>query len=64
MKLLSFSLCNSCGATKIPHRACQDCGFYDGRKVTDNSRKAARLLRKTSVATAKHSDKTEADAKK
>jgi len=29
------SKCAHCGAARLPHHACQDCGFYDGRKVVD-----------------------------
>ena len=27
--------CPNCGAAKRAHRACPECGFYDGRKVID-----------------------------
>ncbi len=23
--------CSACGAIKLPHRACRECGFYHGR---------------------------------
>ena len=23
--------CENCGATRLPHRACKQCGFYKGR---------------------------------
>lgn len=25
--------CPQCGAPKLPHRACPECGYYNGRKV-------------------------------
>jgi large subunit ribosomal protein L32 len=25
--------CPQCGATKLAHRACPDCGYYNGRKA-------------------------------
>jgi large subunit ribosomal protein L32 len=25
--------CPNCGATRIPHRVCAACGFYNGRQV-------------------------------
>lgn len=25
--------CPQCGAVKIPHRACPECGYYNGRKI-------------------------------
>jgi large subunit ribosomal protein L32 len=27
------SLCSNCGEAKQPHRACADCGYYNGRQV-------------------------------
>ena len=27
--------CPQCGAAKRAHRACPECGFYDGRKVVE-----------------------------
>lgn len=27
--------CSNCGAPKRAHRACPECGFYDGEKVLD-----------------------------
>jgi large subunit ribosomal protein L32 len=29
------SLCDNCGANKLPHRACGSCGFYHGRAVIE-----------------------------
>lgn len=29
----TISTCPQCGATKLPHRACPECGYYNGRKV-------------------------------
>lgn len=29
-----LSNCASCGASKLPHRACASCGSYRGRVVT------------------------------
>ncbi|MBU1937933.1 50S ribosomal protein L32 [bacterium] len=25
--------CSHCGSTKLPHRACPNCGYYNGRFV-------------------------------
>lgn len=25
--------CPQCGAVKLPHRACPECGYYNGRKA-------------------------------
>jgi large subunit ribosomal protein L32 len=27
------SVCPNCGAAKLPHRACPECGYYNGRKI-------------------------------
>ncbi|MGB9771283.1 MAG: 50S ribosomal protein L32 [Candidatus Kapaibacteriota bacterium] len=27
------SVCPQCGAAKLPHRACPECGYYNGRKI-------------------------------
>ena len=27
------STCDRCGATKLPHRVCPECGHYRGRQV-------------------------------
>lgn len=29
----ALSKCPSCGAFKMPHRACPECGKYNGRQV-------------------------------
>ncbi len=29
----SLVACPQCGAMKLPHRACLECGYYNGRKV-------------------------------
>ncbi len=29
----NLSTCPQCGAVKLPHRACPECGFYKNRKV-------------------------------
>lgn len=33
MKPVGLSNCPNCGAPKLPHRVCLDCGFYAGRQV-------------------------------
>jgi large subunit ribosomal protein L32 len=27
--------CSRCGSQHLPHRACKECGTYDGREVLD-----------------------------
>ncbi|HYF04431.1 MAG TPA: 50S ribosomal protein L32 [Patescibacteria group bacterium] len=31
----SVTLCPQCSAAKLPHIACGDCGYYNGRKVLE-----------------------------
>lgn len=31
----THGLCPNCGAQKLPHRVCQDCGQYRGREVVE-----------------------------
>ena len=33
--LRAHSLCTNCGADKVPHHVCMNCGFYKGRKFLD-----------------------------
>ncbi len=33
IRAANLSICPQCGAFKLPHRACPECGFYKGRKV-------------------------------
>lgn len=29
----AISVCPQCSAVKMPHRACPECGYYNGRKA-------------------------------
>ena len=29
----SLATCSQCGAKHVPHRACKECGMYNGREV-------------------------------
>jgi large subunit ribosomal protein L32 len=42
--------CPACGAAILPHRACQSCGEYRGRKVTNVAKRVERKLRKSKKA--------------
>lgn len=35
MKARQFSLCAHCEASLLPHRICQNCGYYKNRQVLD-----------------------------
>jgi len=37
MKASEVTSCRNCGATKISHSVCPDCGFYNGRKIVAGS---------------------------
>ncbi|MDP6685285.1 MAG: 50S ribosomal protein L32 [Candidatus Marinimicrobia bacterium] len=30
---VNYADCPQCGSTKLPHRACPNCGYYRGRPV-------------------------------
>ncbi len=32
-RVVGAATCPQCGAPKLPHRACPECGYYNGRKV-------------------------------
>ncbi|MGM0629038.1 MAG: 50S ribosomal protein L32 [Patescibacteria group bacterium] len=42
----SLILCPECGARKMPHRACDNCGMYKGRMVIDVNAQMARKQRR------------------
>ena len=31
--MVSMSTCTNCGATKLAHRVCHACGYYNGKQV-------------------------------
>lgn len=35
LALPAKSICPQCGAAKLPHRVCNNCGTYRGRQVID-----------------------------
>jgi len=35
LALPAKSICPQCGAAKLPHRVCGNCGYYRGRRVID-----------------------------
>jgi large subunit ribosomal protein L32 len=30
---LNSSKCSNCGAAKLPHKVCPECGFYNGKLI-------------------------------
>jgi len=35
LKVNSVAYCSRCGAPKLPHRICAECGYYKNRQVLD-----------------------------
>lgn len=33
MKAKTRAICPECRSTRLPHRACTNCGYYNGREV-------------------------------
>jgi large subunit ribosomal protein L32 len=33
LKVRSLSKCPQCGAMRLPHRICAECGYYNGKQV-------------------------------
>jgi large subunit ribosomal protein L32 len=29
----NLSKCSNCGVAKLPHKICQECGFYNGKLI-------------------------------
>ncbi len=39
MKSPGLSRCPQCGASKLPHRVCPECGYYEGREIIPPKKK-------------------------
>ncbi len=35
----NLSRCPQCGAPKLPHRVCPECGYYEGREIIPKKKK-------------------------
>lgn len=35
VKIPNVSACPQCGETKVPHRICMKCGWYNGREIVE-----------------------------
>ena len=44
-----LSRCKECGKPVLPHRACENCGFYKGRRVLDVFAKLSKRERKAKL---------------
>ena len=43
----SFAVCEKCSSPRENHRACSNCGTYNGRVVVNTEKKLARKMQKT-----------------
>lgn len=39
LKAANLSRCPQCGAPKLPHRVCPECGYYEGREIIPKKKK-------------------------
>jgi len=39
LKTVNLSCCPQCGAPKLPHRVCSECGYYEGREIIPPKKK-------------------------
>ncbi len=62
-KKKALVLCSECGARKLPHRVCNNCGTYKGRMVIDVNAEVARLEKRKSAKRAERGEET-SDEKK
>lgn len=46
LKASVYIKCKKCGFSVLPHRVCQNCGFYKGREVVDVFKKLNKKERK------------------
>jgi len=69
LKKKSLSVCSNCKQPILAHRACANCGTYNGRVVIDITRQTKRILSRTQtkikpVVTEKKKEKKEKSEKK
>jgi len=59
LKKVSLSKCAHCGKPVLPHRACQNCGYYRGRQVIDIESKELKRIEKEKAKREKEEKKEE-----
>ena len=42
-KRLSLGTCSDCGATKLNHHVCAECGKYNGKQILDKSKEIDKI---------------------
>lgn len=42
-KAVCLSTCGDCGATKMNHHVCQECGKYNGKQIIDKSKEIDKI---------------------
>jgi large subunit ribosomal protein L32 len=53
LKATDLSVCKDCGAKRLNHRVCSNCGKYKGRVVIDVNAKAVKREKKAKAKTEK-----------
>ena len=50
IKTGNFTVCEKCNSPRLNHRACGNCGTYNGRSVLNTEKKLAKKMEKTQAA--------------
>jgi large subunit ribosomal protein L32 len=46
LKPVNVSRCSQCGAPKLPHRICLECGYYEGKQILPPKKKKEKKEKK------------------
>lgn len=63
LKQTNLQRCPKCGSYLLPHRVCQNCGYYAGKEVVDVFKKLDKKERKRREKVLAESDKEATAAK-
>ena len=64
LKVAQLVKCPKCATPKLPHVACQVCGYYKGAKILDVKHKVTRSERRAALRAAAEREKKAAQATK